>query len=153
MYFSNIRGSVYAALPLEAVLANVLGVLIVAFGLVVLKILSNHEWQRPESGPEDLVYAVRICLLKKGYLILNRVFHNPFLTLSCSRCIKKNMNEVNLKKKCSPQTLSKQFDHHRSFPLTIQNICFACTNSYLNTVRIMQVVLGVNISLKFYLEF
>lgn len=52
-----VLGSVYAALPLEAVLANVLGVLIVAFGLVVLKILSNHEWQRPESGPEDLVYA------------------------------------------------------------------------------------------------
>ncbi|XP_031731688.1 lysosomal membrane ascorbate-dependent ferrireductase CYB561A3 isoform X2 [Anarrhichthys ocellatus] len=47
----------YAALPPEAVFANVLGVLIVAFGLVVLKILSNHEWQRPESRPEDLAYT------------------------------------------------------------------------------------------------
>ncbi|XP_068422662.1 lysosomal membrane ascorbate-dependent ferrireductase CYB561A3 [Clinocottus analis] len=47
----------YADLPPEALLANVLGVLIVAFGLVVLKILSNYEWQRPESRPEDLVYT------------------------------------------------------------------------------------------------
>ncbi|XP_034398299.1 cytochrome b ascorbate-dependent protein 3 isoform X2 [Cyclopterus lumpus] len=47
----------YDALPPEALLANVLGVLIVAFGLVVLKILSNHEWQRPDSRPEDLVYT------------------------------------------------------------------------------------------------
>ncbi|XP_044052013.1 lysosomal membrane ascorbate-dependent ferrireductase CYB561A3 isoform X2 [Siniperca chuatsi] len=47
----------YANLPPEALLGNSLGVLIVAFGLVVLKILSNHKWQRPDSRPEDMVYT------------------------------------------------------------------------------------------------
>ncbi|XP_040010099.1 cytochrome b ascorbate-dependent protein 3 isoform X2 [Xiphias gladius] len=47
----------YANLPPEALLGNSLGVLIVAFGLVVLKILSNHEWQRPDSRPEDMAYT------------------------------------------------------------------------------------------------
>lgn len=50
----------YANLPPEAVFGNSLGVLIVAFGLVVLKILSNHKWQRPDSAPEELAYSVRI---------------------------------------------------------------------------------------------
>ncbi|XP_074493707.1 lysosomal membrane ascorbate-dependent ferrireductase CYB561A3 isoform X2 [Sebastes fasciatus] len=50
-------GTAYSALPPEAVLGNTLGVLIVAFGLVVLKILSNPKWQRPDSTPEDLVYT------------------------------------------------------------------------------------------------
>uniref|UniRef100_A0A672YUK3 Lysosomal membrane ascorbate-dependent ferrireductase CYB561A3 n=1 Tax=Sphaeramia orbicularis TaxID=375764 RepID=A0A672YUK3_9TELE len=43
----------YGQLPPEALLANSLGVLIVAFGLVVLKILSNPKWQRPDSRPEN----------------------------------------------------------------------------------------------------
>ncbi|XP_018599532.1 lysosomal membrane ascorbate-dependent ferrireductase CYB561A3 isoform X1 [Scleropages formosus] len=43
----------YSKLPPEAVFANSLGILIVVFGLVVLKILSNPEWQRPEPGPDD----------------------------------------------------------------------------------------------------
>ncbi|XP_038595358.1 cytochrome b ascorbate-dependent protein 3-like isoform X2 [Micropterus salmoides] len=47
----------YASLPPEAVLANSLGVLIVAFGLVVLMILSNHKWQRPDSRPENMAYT------------------------------------------------------------------------------------------------
>ncbi|KAM9360586.1 lysosomal membrane ascorbate-dependent ferrireductase CYB561A3 isoform 2-T2 [Symphorus nematophorus] len=47
----------YSNLPPEAVLGNTLGVLIVAFGLVVYKILSNHEWQRPDAGPGDLAYT------------------------------------------------------------------------------------------------
>uniref|UniRef100_A0A8D3D6H0 Lysosomal membrane ascorbate-dependent ferrireductase CYB561A3 n=1 Tax=Scophthalmus maximus TaxID=52904 RepID=A0A8D3D6H0_SCOMX len=46
-------------LPPEALLGNSLGVLIVAFGLVVLKILSNRDWQRPDSRPEDASYTVR----------------------------------------------------------------------------------------------
>ncbi len=50
----------YAKLPPEAVLGNVFGVLLVAFGLVVLKILSNHEWQRPDYGPEEMAYSVRV---------------------------------------------------------------------------------------------
>ncbi|KAK1892817.1 Cytochrome b ascorbate-dependent protein 3 [Dissostichus eleginoides] len=44
-------------LPSEAVLGNSLGVLIVAFGLVVMRILFNQNWQRPDSRPEDLVYT------------------------------------------------------------------------------------------------
>ncbi|XP_053181225.1 lysosomal membrane ascorbate-dependent ferrireductase CYB561A3 isoform X1 [Scomber japonicus] len=47
----------YSKLPPEAVLANTLGVLIVAFGLIVLKILSNSKWQRPDSRPEDISYS------------------------------------------------------------------------------------------------
>ncbi|KAL6466018.1 hypothetical protein MHYP_G00261510 [Metynnis hypsauchen] len=49
----NTNGTVpYAQLPPEAVLANSLGVVIVAFGLVVLKILANQTWRRPEPGSE-----------------------------------------------------------------------------------------------------
>ncbi|XP_023148658.2 lysosomal membrane ascorbate-dependent ferrireductase CYB561A3 isoform X1 [Amphiprion ocellaris] len=47
----------YSALPPEALLANSLGVLIVAFGLVVFFILSNQKWQRPDSRPEELAYT------------------------------------------------------------------------------------------------
>lgn len=47
----------YSALPPEALLANSLGVLIVAFGMVVFLILSKHEWQRPDSRPEELAYT------------------------------------------------------------------------------------------------
>lgn len=53
----NTTETKYSNLPPEAVLGNSLGVLIVAFGLVVLKILSNHEWQRPDSRPEGLAYT------------------------------------------------------------------------------------------------
>uniref|UniRef100_A0A4W5MX61 Lysosomal membrane ascorbate-dependent ferrireductase CYB561A3 n=1 Tax=Hucho hucho TaxID=62062 RepID=A0A4W5MX61_9TELE len=38
----------YANLPPEALVSNSLGVLIVDFGLVILKILSNQKWKRPE---------------------------------------------------------------------------------------------------------
>ncbi|KAM3867698.1 lysosomal membrane ascorbate-dependent ferrireductase CYB561A3 [Diretmus argenteus] len=54
----------YTSLPPEALFANVLGVLIVVFGLVVVMILSNHKWQRPEPGPEDSVY--RKPVISKG---------------------------------------------------------------------------------------
>ncbi|KAG7240001.1 hypothetical protein INR49_028082 [Caranx melampygus] len=47
----------YSKLPPEALLANSLGVLIVAFGLVVLKILSERNWRRPDSRPEELAYS------------------------------------------------------------------------------------------------
>lgn len=46
----------YSSLPPEAVFANSLGVLIVLFGLVVLRILSNRNWERPEPGSQDVVY-------------------------------------------------------------------------------------------------
>lgn len=47
----------YSGLPPEAIFANSLGVLIVAFGLVVLVILYNHKWQRPDSRPEGPDYT------------------------------------------------------------------------------------------------
>ncbi|XP_038160240.1 cytochrome b ascorbate-dependent protein 3 isoform X1 [Cyprinodon tularosa] len=47
----------YSSLPAEAVLGNTLGALIVAFGLVVLKILANVNWQRPDSRPGDTAYT------------------------------------------------------------------------------------------------
>ncbi len=56
----NTNGTLpYSALPPEAITANALGVIIVAFGLVVLKILSNQIWQRPEPGYEEGVYQVK----------------------------------------------------------------------------------------------
>uniref|UniRef100_A0A1A8FNM3 Lysosomal membrane ascorbate-dependent ferrireductase CYB561A3 n=2 Tax=Nothobranchius korthausae TaxID=1143690 RepID=A0A1A8FNM3_9TELE len=55
---ADVNGSQpYSSLPAEAVLANSLGALIVAFGLVVLMILSNGKWQRADPGPEDLTYT------------------------------------------------------------------------------------------------
>lgn len=61
LFFSlkgNTNGSQpYSQLPPEALFANSLGVLIVAFSLVVLKILSNQQWQRPDSRPDDTAYA------------------------------------------------------------------------------------------------
>ena len=52
----------YSSLPPEAVFANSLGVLIIVFGLVVLRILSNCNWERPEPGIQDAVYRVRASL-------------------------------------------------------------------------------------------
>lgn len=59
MCFLSHSSGTYANLPSEALLGNSLGVLIVAFGVVVLMILSNHKWQRPDSSPEVLAYTVR----------------------------------------------------------------------------------------------
>ncbi|XP_057687151.1 lysosomal membrane ascorbate-dependent ferrireductase CYB561A3 isoform X2 [Corythoichthys intestinalis] len=54
----NVNGSKpYSQLPAEALLGNSLGVLIIAFGLVVIKILTNHEWQRPENPSVDMSYT------------------------------------------------------------------------------------------------
>ncbi|KAM6965222.1 lysosomal membrane ascorbate-dependent ferrireductase CYB561A3 [Aplochiton taeniatus] len=52
----NVTTQQYPMLPPEALIGNSLGVLIVAFGLVVLKILSNQRWQRPEASTEDVAY-------------------------------------------------------------------------------------------------
>nr|XP_046230959.1 lysosomal membrane ascorbate-dependent ferrireductase CYB561A3-like [Scatophagus argus] len=43
----------YNTLPVEAKFANSLGMLIVAFGLVVFGILSKSKWQRPETDGES----------------------------------------------------------------------------------------------------
>ncbi|XP_053267365.1 lysosomal membrane ascorbate-dependent ferrireductase CYB561A3 [Pleuronectes platessa] len=42
----------YSSLPVQAKFANSLGLLLVAFGLVVFGILSNNKWQRPETDRE-----------------------------------------------------------------------------------------------------
>ncbi|XP_012671334.1 lysosomal membrane ascorbate-dependent ferrireductase CYB561A3 [Clupea harengus] len=59
--FFSLKGNVngtqpYAKLPSEALFANSLGVLIVVFGLVVLYILSNQGWQRPEPNHDGEGY-------------------------------------------------------------------------------------------------
>ncbi|KAG7490987.1 hypothetical protein JOB18_046536 [Solea senegalensis] len=63
LFFSlkgNTNGSLpYSSSPPEALYANSLGVLIVAFGLIVLKILSNQQWQHPDSRQQSTVYTVR----------------------------------------------------------------------------------------------
>ncbi|XP_030647573.1 lysosomal membrane ascorbate-dependent ferrireductase CYB561A3 [Chanos chanos] len=46
----------YSKLPTEAVVANSLGACIVALGLVVLKILSNQSWKRPDPSQAEVDY-------------------------------------------------------------------------------------------------
>lgn len=45
----------YNSLPLEAKFANFLGILIVVFGMVLLRILSKEEWRRPETDESAYV--------------------------------------------------------------------------------------------------
>uniref|UniRef100_A0A8K9V5W5 Lysosomal membrane ascorbate-dependent ferrireductase CYB561A3 n=1 Tax=Oncorhynchus mykiss TaxID=8022 RepID=A0A8K9V5W5_ONCMY len=53
----------YSSHPAEALFANFLGVLIVAFGLVVLGILSNQRWKRPEPGEESSRVSILLSYL------------------------------------------------------------------------------------------
>uniref|UniRef100_A0A8C4EU62 Lysosomal membrane ascorbate-dependent ferrireductase CYB561A3 n=1 Tax=Dicentrarchus labrax TaxID=13489 RepID=A0A8C4EU62_DICLA len=46
-------GEPYNSLPEEAKFANSLGILTVAFGLVVFGILSRNKWQRPDTDSES----------------------------------------------------------------------------------------------------
>ncbi|XP_041826326.1 cytochrome b ascorbate-dependent protein 3-like [Melanotaenia boesemani] len=52
LFFSlkGATGDAYDSLPVEAMFANFLGIIIVAFGMVVFAILSNNQWQRPETN-------------------------------------------------------------------------------------------------------
>lgn len=63
LFFSKGNGNItqpYSQLPPEAVLGNLLGLLIVAFVLLVLMMLSNRKWQRPDdAAAEQLAYSVR----------------------------------------------------------------------------------------------
>lgn len=59
----------YKNLPPEALFANFLGVLIVAFGLVVLYILSNQKWQRPDPSQDGDGYRVRLTVQTSVHLI------------------------------------------------------------------------------------
>ncbi|XP_054468999.1 lysosomal membrane ascorbate-dependent ferrireductase CYB561A3-like [Anoplopoma fimbria] len=56
LFFSldGVSGEPYSSLPAEAKFANSLGILIVAFVLVVFGILSKNSWQRPESENESI---------------------------------------------------------------------------------------------------
>ncbi|XP_005988043.1 lysosomal membrane ascorbate-dependent ferrireductase CYB561A3 [Latimeria chalumnae] len=45
----------YSHFPPEALFANFLGILIIAFGLVVLWLLSREAWQRPDSTSSDVI--------------------------------------------------------------------------------------------------
>ncbi|KAJ3604127.1 hypothetical protein NHX12_028868 [Muraenolepis orangiensis] len=49
-HLNEVNGTQYVTLPPEALFANSLGVLILLFVLVVLRILSNRSWERPEPG-------------------------------------------------------------------------------------------------------
>uniref|UniRef100_A0A8D3AK63 Lysosomal membrane ascorbate-dependent ferrireductase CYB561A3 n=1 Tax=Scophthalmus maximus TaxID=52904 RepID=A0A8D3AK63_SCOMX len=50
----------YNSLPLEARFANSLGILIVAFVLVVFGILSKDKWQRPEADGESFHVSANV---------------------------------------------------------------------------------------------
>ncbi|XP_028650188.2 lysosomal membrane ascorbate-dependent ferrireductase CYB561A3 isoform X1 [Erpetoichthys calabaricus] len=44
----------YGDQPAEAIFGNALGVLIFIFGIIVLRILFNHSWQRPDGHPSEV---------------------------------------------------------------------------------------------------
>ncbi|CAG5867598.1 unnamed protein product [Menidia menidia] len=58
LFFSlnGVSGEAYKSLPAEATFANFLGILLVAFGLVVFGILSKAQWKRPET--DESVYPL-----------------------------------------------------------------------------------------------
>eukprot|EP00064_Thunnus_orientalis_P020319 superscaffoldBa00005524_g20454 len=62
---NGITGEPYNSLPVEAKLANSLGILIVAFGLMVFGILSKNKWRRPETDNES-VHHNSVQTLKVG---------------------------------------------------------------------------------------
>uniref|UniRef100_A0A8C3A2Z1 Lysosomal membrane ascorbate-dependent ferrireductase CYB561A3 n=1 Tax=Cyclopterus lumpus TaxID=8103 RepID=A0A8C3A2Z1_CYCLU len=61
--FFTLSGKPYNSLPAEAKFANSLGLLIVAFVLVVFGILSNDDWQRPETHHESAPVSMGDILL------------------------------------------------------------------------------------------
>lgn len=57
LFFVLKGDSPYSSLPPEAVLANSLGLMILAFGLVTVWILSNKNWQRPDPTAQETSYT------------------------------------------------------------------------------------------------
>ncbi|KAM6903032.1 lysosomal membrane ascorbate-dependent ferrireductase CYB561A3-like [Xenentodon cancila] len=49
LLFDGGTGETYDSLPAEAKFSNFLGILIIAFGMVIFGILSRDEWQRPKT--------------------------------------------------------------------------------------------------------
>lgn len=90
---ANVSGSEpYSSLPPEAVVGNSLGALLVAFALVVLHLLWNSSWQRPESRPEgwqrpesrpkDTTYTVRRSLVAEELLQWNAPYFSVVSSIS-----------------------------------------------------------------------
>ncbi|XP_061657507.1 lysosomal membrane ascorbate-dependent ferrireductase CYB561A3-like isoform X2 [Syngnathoides biaculeatus] len=52
-------GVAYSSLPPEALFANTLGILTVAFGVLVFGILSKADWGRPEANSETIPILLR----------------------------------------------------------------------------------------------
>lgn len=48
-----------------------------AFGLVVLKMLSNKSWQRPDAVPHELAYSVRTPFMCQVMSSDERIYFNP----------------------------------------------------------------------------
>lgn len=72
----------YNQLPPEAVLGNSLGVVIVALALVVLKILSNQTWQRPEPRNEEAGYRVSsVCVCARACGGISSYVYNIYILL------------------------------------------------------------------------
>ncbi|KAM5136042.1 transmembrane ascorbate-dependent reductase CYB561 isoform 1-T3 [Mantella aurantiaca] len=55
----------YSQLPAEGVLINVLGLLLVAFGMVIVYILTREEWRRPPL-PEEQALSIDFKTLTEG---------------------------------------------------------------------------------------
>nr|XP_057913302.1 lysosomal membrane ascorbate-dependent ferrireductase CYB561A3-like [Doryrhamphus excisus]XP_057913303.1 lysosomal membrane ascorbate-dependent ferrireductase CYB561A3-like [Doryrhamphus excisus]XP_057913304.1 lysosomal membrane ascorbate-dependent ferrireductase CYB561A3-like [Doryrhamphus excisus]XP_057913305.1 lysosomal membrane ascorbate-dependent ferrireductase CYB561A3-like [Doryrhamphus excisus]XP_057913306.1 lysosomal membrane ascorbate-dependent ferrireductase CYB561A3-like [Doryrha len=55
----GVSAEAYSLLPAEAQFANTLGVLIVAFGVVVFGILAKADWQRPNTDNEEAPLLLR----------------------------------------------------------------------------------------------
>lgn len=55
----------YSQLPPEGVLINVLGLLLVAFGMVIVYILTREEWRRP-ALPEEQALSIDFKTLTEG---------------------------------------------------------------------------------------
>ncbi|XP_061913476.1 lysosomal membrane ascorbate-dependent ferrireductase CYB561A3-like [Entelurus aequoreus] len=68
---NGVSAAAYSSLPLEAWFANTLGVLIVAFGVVLFGILSKADWQHPDANNEETALLLRED--RSGQLIDNRV--------------------------------------------------------------------------------
>ncbi|KAG7238641.1 hypothetical protein INR49_030715 [Caranx melampygus] len=72
-------GEPYSSLPVEAQFANSLGLLIVAFGLVVFGLLSKKEWQRTETDGEQILVSMDAEMVFIMLLQINQSMHHWFI--------------------------------------------------------------------------
>lgn len=69
----------YAQLPAEAWFANILGMLILVFGLLVLFVLAMPVWKRPDVNSQDTQEVVLLLLLLAFNIDL--FYYNYFLPI------------------------------------------------------------------------